>query len=280
MRIIYEPSGKAREYAELACNPYTGCPHRCKFCFGPTIPNPAKRGLSMEEWRERWHSASVLKANAHEKLRADCERIQSTHDRRPVLLSFACDPYAPDEPIVPGSIGGVPATRSALAIMAVREVKPIILTKGGMRAARDFDILHDTGGWFGQTFAWDVADETLRRKWEPNAAELASRIKALRDARRWQLKTWLSVEPVLDTGHAFAALRHPGAHVDHIKVGKLSGVTPETRAIERAIDWRAFLTLVREIMEGQGKREITAPGHFAVGTYYIKRELREAAGEL
>ena len=33
--VIYEPKGAAREYSELACNLYTGCDHRCGYCYAP-----------------------------------------------------------------------------------------------------------------------------------------------------------------------------------------------------------------------------------------------------
>jgi len=37
MKPIYKPSGRALEYSPdaLACNIYTGCPHRCDYCFAP-----------------------------------------------------------------------------------------------------------------------------------------------------------------------------------------------------------------------------------------------------
>ena len=35
MSIIYEPRGKAREYAELAVNLYKGCAHACIYCYAP-----------------------------------------------------------------------------------------------------------------------------------------------------------------------------------------------------------------------------------------------------
>ena len=32
-KAIYEPSGKAAEYSNWACNLYNGCPHSCTYCF-------------------------------------------------------------------------------------------------------------------------------------------------------------------------------------------------------------------------------------------------------
>jgi hypothetical protein len=35
MPLIYEPAGRAREYAALACNIYRGCDHACEYCYAP-----------------------------------------------------------------------------------------------------------------------------------------------------------------------------------------------------------------------------------------------------
>lgn len=37
MKPIYEPKGKAKEYGDYALNIYTGCPHRCFYCFAPDV---------------------------------------------------------------------------------------------------------------------------------------------------------------------------------------------------------------------------------------------------
>lgn len=37
MKPIYEPSGAAKEYGDLAINIYTGCPHGCFYCFAPSV---------------------------------------------------------------------------------------------------------------------------------------------------------------------------------------------------------------------------------------------------
>lgn len=39
---IYEPKGKAREYAELALEVYKTCSHMCKYCYNVTSGRPKK----------------------------------------------------------------------------------------------------------------------------------------------------------------------------------------------------------------------------------------------
>ena len=37
MNTIYKPKGAAAEYGDYAVNIYTGCPHRCYYCFAPQV---------------------------------------------------------------------------------------------------------------------------------------------------------------------------------------------------------------------------------------------------
>lgn len=272
MKIIYKPKGKALEYAPLACNLYTGCPHGCKYCYGPTLPNPAKKGLTIAEWRAKWHSGTVAKPDAIAILDHDLATMERRGDNRPVLLCFACDPYPPDEPIyAPTPSISYPMTEKALSRFRSRGITPIILTKGGTRACRDFDILKAAGGWFGQTMA---LEESTRMIWEPFAASNMDRAAAGEEANRQGIKTWLSVEPVLNEHEAVNVLTHMAP--DHFKLGKLSGYDATTRAIERGIDWPAYREEARSILNAAGYTEIFTPGAFEVGTYYTKKELREA----
>ena len=274
MQIIYEPKGKALEYSPLACNLYKGCPHGCRYCYGPTIPNPAKKGLTMDEWTRQWHSKSVVKKGAMANLERDCWQMHRRGDTRPVLLCFACDPYPPDEP--PTMLYG-PMTRRALGIMNDRGITPIILTKGGTRACRDFDILKAAGGWFGQTVALGCEYEQINKDWEPNAAALPDRYGAFQEARRREVKTWVSIEPVLfPDGTARAIWGLADSKVDHFKLGKLSGYDRETRAIEKSINWPEYREQAVAILLSAGYEQLTEPGVFEAGTFYVKSELKEA----
>ena len=64
---IYEPKGAAKEYGDLALNIYTGCPHRCFYCYVPQV-------LHCD--REKFHTDIRPRPNIVEKTRKQLEREQ------------------------------------------------------------------------------------------------------------------------------------------------------------------------------------------------------------
>ena len=81
MPVIYEPRGKAREYSELACNLYTGCIHKCKYCYCPAIMRK-----SLDEWSNNPHARTrILKQleNEHGHI-----RHQAVHTADYLIMAF------------------------------------------------------------------------------------------------------------------------------------------------------------------------------------------------
>ena len=126
-RVIYEPRGRAKEYSALACNLYRGCSHGCLYCYAPAIQFSSRRN-----WTENISPRDQIL----ECLRLDVQKMKGDH--RTVLLCFLCDPYQPidDE---------LKITRSAIQILGENGFRVQILTKGGKRASRDFDLLKSMG---------------------------------------------------------------------------------------------------------------------------------------
>lgn len=60
MKPIYKPKGAAAEYGELALNIYTGCPHRCFYCYAPRV---------LHKDREAFHSIVEPRENIVEAMR-------------------------------------------------------------------------------------------------------------------------------------------------------------------------------------------------------------------
>lgn len=238
MQVIYEPRGPALEYAPLAVNLYTGCKFGCIYCYAPVI---ARKGL------HEWVKNAAPKKNVLKRLEADCVKLAG--DNRTVLLCFTCDPYQ--------SIEAAALTREALLILEQYDMTATVLTKAGMNAERDFDILKQNGWEFGTTV--HMFDNDSGRAWEPHAASNRSRLMAIRNAHRMGIKTWVSMEPVINTDQALKLIEEMHPYVDFWKVGKMNH-----RDLD--IDWQKFHGAVTRMLDKVGAK------------YYIKKELRQAAG--
>src|SRR3989304_615713 len=104
-----------------------------------------------------------------------------------VLFCFTSDPYQHLE--TESNI-----TRQAIEILHANNIRVTILTKGGSRSIKDFDLLK-FGDKYGATLTFVNPEDSL--KWEPNAALPEDRISALREAKKQGIETWASLEPVI-----------------------------------------------------------------------------------
>jgi len=288
---ITKAAGRAAEYAPYALTLYETCPHACRYCYVPSTPPIRAKGRTAADF----HMPARPRKDIIKRLAATVERGLNVPSGDPILLSFMSDPYPP---------GADGLTRQALDLLDMHS-DVAILTKGGMRAAHDFDILKRNQWWFGQTIIFtddsdasfldcslcphdpddpcplekdnDYPDCTLGG-WEPRAAPYASREAALQIAHDYGVPTWVSIEPVIDPDQALDVIDRLLPYVRHWKIGKLTGRDEETKTIEARIDWTRFLAEVRSLLHFS--EEVTEPGRFESNTHYIKRDLLKAAGEL
>jgi len=238
-QVIYQPKGPAREYAPLAVNLGVGCSHGCKYCYGPRAAHVKT---------EIFRSGIRVRNKILEKLEKDASLLKG--DNREIFLSFLADPYCLEEM----KLG---LTRQAIKILIANGLHFTVLTKGGIRAGRDFDLL---AGYdktrFGTTLVFNC--QTDADYWEPYAASVSYRINTIEVARMRGIKTWVSLEPVIDPRQTLGLVKTLHPIVDHWKVGKLNYMpTPEP------VDWRAF------------RDEITALFNSVGADYYIKKNLRD-----
>jgi DNA repair photolyase len=237
MDIIYEPTGKAKEYAGLACNLYNGCTHGCKYCY-------AKRYT-----HEDYNKAADPKKDALLRLQKAVEKLDANCPE--ILLSFQGDVYQPAE-------NDLRLTRQALQVLRERNLPFTVLTKGGTRAVRDFDIIEGyTKARFGTTLIF--IEQIDSDYWEPFAASIENRIKALKEARLQGIPTWISLEPVIDPDQAIRIVEMLHPIVDHWKVGKLN----YHKEIEDKVDWIGF------------REKITALLNDIGASFYLKKSLTD-----
>jgi len=225
---IYEPKGKALEYAPLALNLYKGCTHGCRYCYVPGIP-PWKWS---QDPRGTFHSYAEPFNGCPRKIASSAR--QYSGDSRPVLLSFTSDPYQPAD-------DSLMLTRLAIQHMHDHDLRVEILTKGGMRATRDFDLLGD-GDALAATLTF-VDDNSEWQEWEPRAAPPSERMEMLRQAHARGIRTWAGLEPVIYPHEAIEIIEATYEYVDFYKIGKLNYIDdlPEDlRARVVNVNWVKF----------------------------------------
>lgn len=217
-KIIYEPVGKAKEYAHLALNLYNGCTHACVYCYGRQYST------------DKNFKYSLLKNNVIEKLKDDIIKIKNDFGNNipEILMSFQGDVYQPDEIKI-----GI--TREVIEILIENKLPFTILTKGGTRAIRDFDLLEKYDKCrFGTTLI--LCRNNDIEYWEPGAPSYEDRIEACKTAHNLGISTWMSMEPVIDPVQALNIIDLHHDIVDAWKVGKIN-YYPE---IENKVDWIKF----------------------------------------
>jgi DNA repair photolyase len=193
MKPIYTPSGKAKEYGDYACNVYTGCPHRCYYCFAPSV---------LRRDRENFHAQVDPRPGIVEavKRQLDAEKITG----KLIHLCFTCDPYPT----------GYDSSTTREIIKLIKEAgnNVQILTKGD--GSRDFDLLGKED-WYGETITG------YGRAGEPGAESVITRGASIMKAHTGGIKTWISYEPVLNASDVLHHIRCT-PWVDKIKIGKLN----------------------------------------------------------
>ena len=202
MKPIYEPKGKAKEYGDYAINIYTGCPHRCFYCFAPNVLHKAK---------DSFHSCVEPRKNIVEEVRKQIEREHITG--KLIHLCFTCDPYPTGYDTTP--------TREIIKILKYSGNNVQILTKGD--GSRDFCLL-DENDWYGITL--DGIGNGRNPLWK-------ARVDALAEAHSRGIKTWVSFEPVTNEREFFISLHLVTPFVDKVKIGKLNYYPSD-------IDWGKF----------------------------------------
>jgi DNA repair photolyase len=185
MKPIYEPKGKAKEYGDYALNIYTGCPHRCFYCFAPSV---------LRKDRETFHTDIRSRDNIVEETSKQLRNTGMTD--KLVHLCFTCDPY-------PTGYDSI-TTREIIKLLKDTGNHVQILTKGN--GERDFDLL-DENDWYGITF---------------DGANHKENIKQLRLAHEKGIKTWISFEPVLNADAVIEAIKSESSYIDKVKIGKLN----------------------------------------------------------
>ena len=165
-------------------NPYTGCVHRCTFCFVRSFEQRADRPSD-----DRYGTSIRVKTNIAEVLERELAR--RSWKRELVALGTATDPYQPAE-------GRFRLTRACLERLGAARTPIHLITRGPM-IVRDVDVLAEAArrAPVSITFSVPTLDPDIWRRTEPGTAPPASRLRALSTLVDAGLNVGVGMAPIL-----------------------------------------------------------------------------------
>ena len=240
LKILSRPQGNAEEYGRWAVNAYLGCSNSCEYCYLKSGPGAKtlggnvatlKKGVVSEEHAYHLAMAEIIE-NREEIIRDGG-----------LFMTFTSDPYLPET-------RGL-MSRIVKSCIKQHEVPVTILTKRAdflplVKNPR-FEDVERCKEWATSVGCFARDHETLNSRLatgftltghdelEQNASTNEERIKAMDFLNKLNLRTWASIEPVIDFPSALAMVYQAvNAGCQHFKIGLL---TNNTRLVRKDFEF-------------------------------------------
>jgi DNA repair photolyase len=234
-------------------NPYTGCAHRCTFCFVRAFERRADRPSD-----DRYGRSIRVKTNIAEVLARELAR--RSWKRELVAVGTATDPYQPAE-------GRFRLTRACIEQLGRGRTPFHVITRGPM-IVRDVDVLTCAArqAAVSVTFSVPTLDPEVWRRTEPGTAPPRQRLRALRALVDAGIDVGVGMAPILpglsdrreQLAEVVKAARDAGATGIWANLLYLRPGTREHFLENLARDWPELLPRYERMYAGRaylGKRE-------------------------
>ncbi len=188
-------------------NPYTGCEHRCAFCYVRAFERRADRPSD-----DRYGRTIRVKTNVAAVLRGELARRGWRKDT--VVIGAATDPYQPAE-------GRYRLTRQCLEALRDFSNPAGMITRGPM-IVRDVDVLSDLARRANLhiTFSIPTVDDEVWRRTEPGTAHPRQRLRAIEKLTTAGIDVGVGMAPLLP------GLSDRPEHIENVvKAARAAGAT-------------------------------------------------------
>ena len=154
---------------KLTFNPYTGCDHKCVYCYASSyIPD---------------FFNCRLKKDLVQRLEKESQKLQGEI----ISISNSSDPY----PTIEKALS---LTRKCLEIFSRQNCKLQIITKSNL-VTRDIDIFKRTNSMVAISITTE--DDEICKKLEPNAPLPSARIKTIETLTQKEIPVCVRIDPVI-----------------------------------------------------------------------------------
>ena len=188
-------------------NPYTGCEHRCAFCYVRAFELRADRPSD-----DRYGRTVRIKTNVAAVLRGELSR--RSWRKETIVIGAATDPYQPAE-------GRYRLTRQCLLALRDFSNPTAMITRGPM-IVRDIDVLSELARRADVhiTFSIPTVDDDVWRKTEPGTAHPRQRLRAITQLVDAGIDVGVGMAPILP-----GLSDKPEMLEDVIKAARAAGAT-------------------------------------------------------
>lgn len=220
-KAIYNPSGKAGEYSQWACNFYVGCSNGCEYCY-------CKKGILagvMGQNKPQLKKCFRDEAHALAVFENEIDKNLGPLRENGLFFTFTSDPMLSET---------IELTWAAVIQAWLANIPVKILTK---RA----DFLNDErlnlNQFIGKKRIAFGFTLTGHDELEPNASPNAERVAAMRRLHNAGFKTFASVEPIIDITSSMNMIAAAADCCDLFKVGLQSGKKYERCELLAAMEY-------------------------------------------
>lgn len=261
-KAIYNPKGKAGEYAPWACNFYNGCSNDCEYCY-------CKRGYMSHNWDDVPHLKKCFKDENKALEIFEKELHQNLEDLKAssIFFTFSSDPMLP----------GVKNTYYAAAACALSNGVPVQFLTKRADFVDDYFIHHNSFARKMIAFGFTLTGCDAK---EPGASTNQKRIEAMKILHERGFRTFASIEPIVDIKASKRMITETLGFCDLYKIGLMSGVKQDYYKDE---DLRAFMWwLADRHTESNIKGSVSLlNGIYTDRTMkiYIKQSIRDRLGD-
>lgn len=225
-KAIYNPSGKAGEYAQWACNLYVGCSNNCDYCYCKKGVLSSAMGQPKATLKKCFHDENDAFRVFIKELEKNADSIRKDGG---LFFSFSTDPCLPET---------IDMTMICIMFATGMDIPCTLLTKcTGWTENKSIMVslmsVKDKVTVGFTLTGMDVMEQG------PTVASNEQRIRTMRMLHKLGFKTFASIEPVINTKASLDMILQSVEDCDTYKIGLLSG--------EKKYEWDDINDFVKKV---------------------------------
>jgi DNA repair photolyase len=227
-KVIYQPSGKAGEYAQWACNFYTGCSNNCDYCY-------LKKGPYAHVWTDYPKLKSSFK-NEDEAFQCFVKEVNKNLDalrHHGLFFSFSTDPMLEETAAL---------TIASMEYCVKHGIPCVVLSKcARMAECLDNPAFNSERGRELLVFGSTLTASDME---EGNASSHLERINTLAAFHSAGFQTFASIEPIVSFAASLKAVKDAAPYCSVLKIGLMSGVKKDYYDLNECLDFIKQVSVV------------------------------------